>query len=150
MANEYSGKVIFLIFLALMVFPSDLFAKTYQSNFANGIYALEYHQESGECQYDTNDSGILVGTCTLFLVNHSNRPVTFHLSLHQKFVSGGWNVLDIINRKDHRLELDAKEHRAFEIKFSHSLESSMYQDLGGQINLFNVTVTDDDGNTRQL
>lgn len=149
LAKRYSGKMIFIIFIVLTLIPSDLFANVYQSNFAKSIYALEYHQDGSNCQYDTNDSGILVGKCTLSFVNHSNHPVTFRVSLDQKYDNRGFNVMDIINLKDHQLEIDAQEHRAFEINFRHSLNSLRYRHVGGKIYIFKVRITDDE-DTRQL
>ena len=149
LAKRYSGKMIFIFFLALMLIPSNLFANVYQSNFAKGIYALEYHQDDSNCKYDTNDSSIVVGKCTLSFVNHSDLPVTFRVSLDQKYDNKGFNVMDIINLKEHQLKISANEHKAFEINFRHSLQSSRYQDVGGEINIFKVKITDDD-DTGQL
>lgn len=149
LAKRYSGKMIFLFFLILMILPSDLFANVYQSNFAKGIYALEYYEDDSNCQYDTNDSGILVGQCTLSFVNHSHHPVTFRVSLDQKYDNGGFDVMDLINLKGRQLEIDPHEHKTFEMSFRRSLHSTRYQDVGGEMNLFKIRVTDDD-DTRQL
>ena len=140
LAKRYSGKMIFIFFLALMILPSDLFANVYQSNFAKGIYALEYYQDESNCQYDTNDLGILVGKCTLFFVNHSKQSSTFHVSVDQKFEGRGFNAMDIINLKDRQLEIDPRERKKFEISFRRSLHLTKYKDVSGETHTFNIRI----------
>ncbi|WP_106497313.1 hypothetical protein [Lentibacillus sp. Marseille-P4043] len=148
LAKRYSGKLIFVFFLAMILIPTNLFANVYQSNFANGIYALEFQQDASNCEYDTNDSGIVEGNCKISIVNHSSDPVTFRVSIDQKYDHNRFNVMDIINLKDHQLKLDANEHRTFDINFRHSLQSSKYQSVGGQLDIFNLIIADDDNKRR--
>ena len=149
LAKRYSGKMIFVFFLAMILIPTNLFANVYQSTFANGIYALEFQQDGSNCEYDTNNSGIVEGSCKISIVNHSSNPITFRASIDQKYDHNRFNVTDLINLKDRQLKLDAKEHRTFDVNFRHSLQSSKYQSIGGQLDIFNLIIADDD-NTRQL
>lgn len=77
-------------------------ANVYQSNFANGIYALGFQQDGSNCEYDTNDSGIVEGNCKISIVNHSSDAVTFRVSIDQKYNHNRFNVTDLINLKDHQ------------------------------------------------
>ncbi len=149
LAKRYTGKMIFVFFLALILLPTNLFANVYQLNFANGIYALEFQQDASNCEYDTNSSGIVEGNCKISIVNHSRDTLTFRVSIDQKLDPDSFNITDIINLKDHQLKLDGKEHRTFDFNFRHSLKSSKYQSIGGQVDIFNLKITDDD-NTIQL
>ncbi|WP_100012037.1 hypothetical protein [Lentibacillus sediminis] len=148
LAKRYSGKMIFIFFLVFTILPSDLFANVYQSSFAKGIYALEFYQDDSHCEYDTNDSGILVGKCTLSFRNHSNQSSTFHVSVHPKYDSKGFNALDIINLKG-QLEIEPLENKTFEISFRQPLHSTIYQDVSGEIFIFNVRIISEDY-TREL
>ncbi|GGJ95590.1 hypothetical protein GCM10007063_17580 [Lentibacillus kapialis] len=149
LAKQYSGKMIFVFFLVIILIPTNLFANVYQSSFANGIYALEFQQDGSNCQYDTNDSGIVEGNCKISIVNHSSDVVTFRVSIDSKYDHNRFNVTDLINLKDHQLKLDANEHRTFNINFRHLLQSSKYQSVGGELDIFNLIIDDDD-NTRRL
>ncbi|WP_449355537.1 hypothetical protein ACUL41_06250 [Virgibacillus natechei] len=149
LAKRYSGKMIFVFFLVMILIPTNLFANVYQSSFAKGIYALEFQQDGSNCAYDTNNSGIVEGDCKIAIVNHSSDPVTFRVSIDQKYDHNRLNVTEIIDLKDHQLKLDANEHRTFDINFRHSLQSSKNQSISGQLDIFNLKIVDDD-NTRQL
>lgn len=140
---RYSGKMILIFFLVVMALPPNLFANVYQSTFAEGIYALEYNQDQGSCQYDTNDSGILVGKCMLSFENHGRQPLTFKVSLDQKLGRNGFDVLKLIHLKDRQLEIDPLEQKMFEITFRQSLQSSRYESVSGTASMFDVTIIGD-------
>ncbi|EQB36323.1 hypothetical protein GCM10007111_03690 [Virgibacillus kapii] len=78
----------------------------------------------------------------------SSDPVSFRVSIDQKYDHSSFNVMDIINLKDHQLKLDANEHRTIDINFKHRLQSLKHQSVGGQLYIFNLIIADDDNKRR--
>ncbi len=135
--------------LIFILFPSDLFANVYQSNFARGIYSLEFNEGGSKCQYDTNDAGVLVGKCTLSFMNHGKQPLAFQVSLDQKFDNEDFNVTEMIDLNGRQFEIDPREQKTFEVMFRQSLESKGYQAANGTVDLFDVKIIGEE-RTREL
>ncbi|HLQ71994.1 MAG TPA: hypothetical protein VK142_09340 [Bacillota bacterium] len=148
--KQYGKKIMYLSLLIWILIPSDLFANTYQSNFATGIYAMEYQPNESHCDYNLNEAGDLDGSCTFSFVNHSKKPVTFYAAVDLDYDNTGFNFHDMINDKlkTHQLNIEANEQKEFNISLERTLQTSRNQS-GGSYRGFEVKITED-GAARKL
>src|SRR5699024_324153 len=124
--KQYGKKMMYLSLLIWILIPSDLFANAYQSNFAKGIYALEYQPNESHCDYNLNGEGVLDGNCTFSFVNHSKKPVTFYAAVDLDYDNTGFNFHDMINDKlkTHQLNIEANEQKEFNFSLVRTRQTS--------------------------
>lgn len=150
LSKHYKGKVILVFFLVWMFIPANLFAGLYQSTFGKGVYALEFGPDESHCRYEIDDSGMMEGQCEFTFTNHGKSSVGFQVALKEDSDLGEYKYLINQNIKDETLKLNAKEQKMFEISFKEKLPSPQYQNAGGEMSGFDVTITDGEDSREML
>lgn len=142
LSKHYKGKVILVFFLVWMFIPANLFAGIYQSTFAKGVYAVEFYPDESHCHYEIDDAGLMEGQCEFTFTNHGKGPATFQVTLNEESDLGEYKHIINRNIKDETLKLNAKEQKNFDVSFREKLPTPQYQNGGGEMSRFDVTITD--------
>src|SRR5699024_1689660 len=107
-----------------------------------GVYALEFGPHESHCRYEIDDSGMKERQCKFTFTNRGKGPETFHVTLNEERDLGEYK--HIINRhiEDETLKFNVKDHKNFDINFREKLPTPQYQNGGGEMSRFDVTITD--------
>lgn len=63
--------------IAIVLFAPGMLVGVYQENFAKGIHAISYSEDTGTCHFEMTDETTLHGRCGLTFKNHSGTPSHF-------------------------------------------------------------------------
>jgi hypothetical protein len=95
--EKYRVRLVFLALVLYGLLPQYM-VDFYQNTFASGIYAISYHIDSSECQFETLDDQRMEVICDLPLENLSDDEVKFDIRfLNASLLGDQRNLIPFIN-----------------------------------------------------